>query len=188
MIDLGRACLRHRAVLYDFVDRGEVGPSTSRALAHLDRCDRCTDEMEAMVLTIAALRRMGEESARSEPAQDAWPRLRARLERWGPRRPAIMSPIAGAAMSVALVMVLVAPAGLGGFRPAVTPRPATGVTIIDRQFEAVYIVSVRQGILPAAPAVAQAGGSYPRNYPDGIKPERKEVGPAAPSGRPPEAI
>jgi hypothetical protein len=91
-------------------------------------------------------------------------------------------------MSVALVIVLVAPAGLGGIRPAVTPRPATTVTIIDRQFEVAYIVSVRQGILPATPAVAQTGGSYPRNYPDGIKPERKEVGPAAPSGRPPEAI
>jgi hypothetical protein len=100
-----------------------------------------------------------------------------------------MSPIAGLAMSVALVVVLVAPAGLGGIgRPIVAPTPAATGTIIDREIEAVYIISVRQGTLAAAPAVVPSGGSYPRNYPDGIKPERKEVGPAGPSGRPPEAI
>jgi anti-sigma factor RsiW len=187
VIALDRGCRRHRAVLYDFVDRGAVGPSTRRALAHLDRCARCTDDLEAIVMTITALRRIGDQTRAVEAPPDAWPRLRNRLEGWRPRRPAVMSPIAGMAMSVALVAVIVAPAGLGGMRPIATPPPV-GVIIIDRRIEAAYIVSVRQGTLPAAPVVTRGGGSVPRNYPDGIKPVRKEVGPVAPSGRPPDAI
>ena len=55
--------------------------------------------------------------------------------------------------------------------------------------EAAYIASVRQGILPAtAPAAIRQVGTLPARYPDDIRPERKEVSPAEPSGRPPEAI
>ena len=86
MIELGRGCTRHRPLLIDFVDRGEVRAGTSAALAHLDRCTRCTEVVESTMLTITALRRMGDEAAEVEPRADAWPRLPVRLAGW-PRRP-----------------------------------------------------------------------------------------------------
>jgi len=193
VIELNGACRRHRSALLDFVDRGEIGSATGQALAHLDRCDRCTNELEATLLAITALRRLGADAERVEPAPDAWPRLRARLDRWRPSRWAIMSPTAGAVMSLALVAVLVVPLRLGGAVEETGPSaaPASGVdatTLTDRRVEAEYITSTRRGTLPANESVIRPTGTYPRNYPDGIHPERKEVSPAEPSGRPPEAI
>lgn len=196
MIELGRSCVRHRPALLDFVDRGEIGPSTGPALAHLDRCHRCTDELETTILAIAALRRLGDETVALEPPADAWPRLRARIDRWsGPRR-AVMSPVAGLAMSVAIVVVLIVPIGFDGRGSAdPTARPLTAppaLTLADRRIEAAYITSTRHGTFPEAATTlathVDGTGSFPRNWPDNLKPERKEVGPAEPSGRPPEAI
>jgi hypothetical protein len=194
VIDLGRGCSRHRPVLIDFVDRGEVRAETGAALAHLDQCDRCTEVIETTMLTITALKRMGDEAATLEPAADAWPRLRVRIQRW-PRRPAIMSPLAGVAMSFAIVAVLVLPVKLGGtlIGPVATaPVDRSATSAVDRQVEAAYIASVRQGGLADTAAELAVGlesaVSFPRNYPDNIRPTRKEVGPAEPAGRPPEAI
>jgi hypothetical protein len=192
VIDLGGACARHRSALLDFVDRGEIVPGTAQALAHLDRCNRCTDDLESTVLTITALRRLGDDIARSEPSPDAWPRLRARLDGWRPKRWAVMSPSVGMVMSVAIVAVLVAPLGVGG---ATTPSDASAGSAVqpasreELRVEAAYIASVRQGQLPETrPAVVRASGTLPTRYPDDIRPVRKEVIPAEPSGRPPEAI
>jgi hypothetical protein len=197
VIELGRGCQRHRPALVDFIDRGEVvEPATGLALAHLDRCDRCTAELESTVQAITALRRLGDDIAHLEPAADAWPRLRARLERWRPLRWTVMSPSVGMVMSVALVAVLIAPMRIGGPAPFISPfadqpaRPTIvdAVTLTERRVEAEYISSIQQGTLPASEPVAEPAGSYPRNYPDNYRPERKEVSPAEPSGRPPEAI
>jgi hypothetical protein len=79
VIDLTRGCTRYRPVLIDFIDRREVGTDTRAALAHLDRCTRCTEVIESTMLTITALRRLGDETATAEPAADAWPRLRVRV-------------------------------------------------------------------------------------------------------------
>lgn len=194
MIDLSRGCSRHRPVLVDFVDRGDVRPGTAAALAHLDCCSRCTEAIESTMLTITALRRLGDDAAGAEPAPDAWPRLRVRIESW-PRRPAIMSPLAGVAMSFAIVAVLVLPVRMGGtlLGPVATPQAARGSTanIADRRIEAAYIAAVRQGSLTPAErreAPAATASSYPRIYPDDIRPTRKEVGPAEPTGQPREAI
>ena len=113
MIEFRGACARHRAALLDFVDHGEIVAGTAPALAHLERCERCTDELESTVLAITALRRFGDELARAEPSPEAWPRLRARIENLRPARWAIMSPSAGMVMSIALVAVLVAPFRVG---------------------------------------------------------------------------
>ena len=113
MIEFRGACARHRAALLDFVDHGEIVAGTAPALAHLERCERCTDELESTVLAITALRRFGDELARAEPSPEAWPRLRARIETLRPARWAIMSPSAGMVMSIALVAVLVAPFRVG---------------------------------------------------------------------------
>lgn len=194
MIDLSRSCSRYRLTLIDFVDRGEVGAATAAALAHLDRCTRCTEVVESTILTITALRRMGDEASDVEPPPDSWPRLRIRIQGWR-RRPAVMSPLAGLAMSFAIVAVLVLPVRLGGTLIGAVSRPfddgGAASELIDRQIEAEYIANVRQGGPTVTDAVARpasgTSGSV-RNYPDNYHPTRKEVGPVEPNGRPPEAI
>lgn len=193
MIDFGRACRRHRPALVDFIDHGEVAdPATSLALAHLDRCDRCTVELEAMVLAITALRRLGDDVSRAEPSPDAWPRLRARLERWRPARWAVMSPTAGMVMSVALVAVLIAPLRIAGAAPSAGPTATivnlNPVSLVERRIEADYISRARHVTVPDAESDVRSAETYPRNYPDNYRPERKEVSPGEPSGRPLEAI
>ena len=44
------------------------------------------------------------------------------------------------------------------------------------------------GTFPTEEPASRPVVTYPRNYPDNIHPERKEVDPAEPSGKPPEAI
>ncbi len=109
MIDLGRSCARHRPLLIDFVDRGEIRPGTGAALAHLDGCSRCTDVIESTMLTITALRRLGDEVAAVEPRADAWPRLRARLSSWRFDRVASSMPLARVVLTVSLAALLVVP-------------------------------------------------------------------------------
>jgi hypothetical protein len=203
MIDLSgsSACRRHRAALLDFVDRGEIADGTGAALGHLDRCDRCTAELESTVLTITAIRRLGDEAARVEPAPDAWPRLRARLAGWRPFRWSVMSPSAGVVMSAAIVAVLVAPLQIGGSdlagrsaSPAVIDERTT-ISATERRIEADYIASTRRSRAVEAAVIvaegvngAQSILSIPRIYPDNIRRERKEVAPTEPSGRSPDAI
>lgn len=193
MIDLGGGCRRHRPALLDFVDRGEITPDTGSALGHLDRCQRCMNELESTVLAITALRRLGEEAARAEPRSDAWPRLRDRLDRWRPVRWAIMSPTTGMVMSVALVAMLVAPLRVGGAGglgsdPSLAPTDRSAAALLERRVEAKYISTMtRKGTLPATVAAVRSTGAIPKSYPDGIRPDRKEVSPVAPSERPTEA-
>jgi hypothetical protein len=189
MIDLGRGCARHRPVLIDFVDRGDVRAETGAALAHLDRCARCTEIIESTMLTITALRRMGEEAAGAEPEADAWPRLQIRIQSW-PRRRVTMSPLAGLAMSFAIVAVLMVPlrlagGGLLGAAASPTADRYTAPTLAERRIEAAYLVFSR---MPPTADVAVVTGSVPRNLPQEILQVRKEVHSAKPSGRPTEPI
>ena len=192
MIEFRGACARHRAALLDFVDHGEIVAGTAPALAHLERCGRCTDELESTVLAITALRRFGDELARAEPSPEAWPRLRARIETLRPARWAIMSPSAGMVMSIALVAVLVAPFRVGtttsSSAPTYLPSSQLGVSLEERRTEAAYIAKIRMGTFPTKEPASRSVVTYPRKYPDNIQPERKEVDPAEPSGKPPEAI
>jgi hypothetical protein len=192
VIDLAGPCARHRSALLDFVDRGEIVPGTAQALAHLERCNRCTDELESTVLAITALRRYGDDIARLEPSPEAWSRLRARLDSLRPRRWVIMSPTAGVMMSFALVAVLVAPLRIGGPVPSAAPaRPSVedlGVSLAELRTEAAYLANIGQGTFPKAEPATRPVITFPRNYPDNIHPDRKEVTPAEPSGKPPEAI
>jgi hypothetical protein len=153
-------------------------------------------ELESTVLAITALRRLGDEAGRMEPSADAWPRLRARLDRWRPIRWAVMSPTTGMAMSVALVAVLIAPLQIGGAVPSASPSAAAvdrnPVSLIERRTEAEYISRARHSIIPASETgdhqAVQPVVVFPRSYPDNYRPERKEVSPAEPTGRPSEAI
>jgi hypothetical protein len=187
VIDLNRACSRHRPILIDFIDHGEVRPATGAALAHLDRCARCTEFVEGTVLTITALRRIGADAARVEPPDDAWPRLRDRIRQWQ-RRPAMMSPVAGVAMSFALVAVLVLPIRFAGgtiVDPTIATTFSTDTSVSDaeRLLESAYVANSRR-----QPSSVEAVGSVPLNLPAEIWQVRKEVHSAKPSGRPPEPI
>jgi anti-sigma factor RsiW len=192
VIDLRGSCNRHRPLLVDFIDRGEVRPGTSAALAHLDRCARCLAAIESTMLTIMALRRLGDAAIEAEPRPDAWPRLRTRIEGLRPRRPKVMSPLAGIAMSFAIVAVIVVPFRFGGGtldQDTAAPLGQTApINLAERRIETAYIAAVRR--VASAAGASQAGDSsaaFNRIYPDDIRPTRKEVGPAATTVRPSEA-
>jgi hypothetical protein len=102
-------CRRHRDALIDFIDRREPGPRTDAALQHVERCRACEDALEATALTIAALRRLVAATEPSEPAADAWARLRARVDRPRAALWRWRSTLAGVALSAGLVATLVAP-------------------------------------------------------------------------------
>ena len=184
-----RPCADHRAALLDFVDRGERGPGTARALAHLDRCHTCERDLSEVALTIAALRRIGREVAVAEPAADAWLKLRARVTRpidpWRWR-----ATIGGMVSSTLLVAVLVGPATLGvPGRLSAMPEP---VPVTELRREAQYLNSVYLGDLPDSVVAEPATGSVPDPYaPEfGLAPHvaRKEVPSARPALRPVKPI
>jgi hypothetical protein len=192
VIDLGRACGRHGPALVEFVDHGAVGPDTPAALRHLEGCRRCTEAVEATLLTITALRRIADDLDRVEPRPDAWPRLRARLTALRlRRRPAVMSPLAGVAMSFAIVAVLVLPFRLGVVpaEPSARPTPThDAAAVTDSRIELAYLASSRRVTFdgPAAddPSIGTVAGKLPAE----IWQVRKEVHAAKPTVRPVEPI
>jgi hypothetical protein len=98
-----RACRRLLPVLVDFVDRGEIGAETASAFAHLDRCDRCRDQLETTALAITALRRLGDQLSRAD-VPDTPP-----LPPAVPHRRQAPVAAAGALLATAFVALLVFP-------------------------------------------------------------------------------
>lgn len=190
MIDVDRRCRRHRAALLDFVDHGEVGPRTAAALDHLERCASCTAMLDATVLTLAALRRLGDEVAQVEPRADTWPGLRERITVWRPSRVSIVSPMAGMMMMVAFCALLIGPIHLA----ANPTSDASGEIALlsgpsGSAISAVYTSSARRG----ADSANFSGATTPRLeaqpkivYPDGGRPTPKEVLPVRSITRPTE--
>ena len=130
MIDLGRSCRRHRTALLDVGVGGLRGPDTPGALDHLERCDRCRTEVESTVLAVAGLRRLATDVSTVEPSADAWPHLRDRVTRPHAPRLGFMSPVAGMAMSLAIVVATVVGApGLPGSEPET--GGSTGSVVAD---------------------------------------------------------
>jgi hypothetical protein len=104
-----------------------------------------------------------------------------------------MSPVAGIAMSFAIVVVIVVPLRFGGGtldQGAAAPLGgAAPLNLADRRIENAYIAAVRH-VSPPTVAADQADDQSTaliRIYPDDIRPQRKEVGPAATTIRPSEA-
>jgi hypothetical protein len=88
------------------------------ALDHVERCRACATELGELMLTVVALRRMGAEAATvsSFAPDDAWSRLRARIE-WSGRRARAQAwqwraTVGGLATATLLVAVLVGPAAV----------------------------------------------------------------------------
>ncbi len=140
------------------------------------------------MLTITALRRLGDEIATAEPAEDAWPRLRSRITRW--KRPMVMSPLAGMGMSLAIVAVLLLPLRITGgpaldFGADATPTADARIVEADHRAEAAYLAASRR--MPNG-GPHEVTGSLPRNIPQEVWQVRKEVHSAKPSARAPEPV
>lgn len=188
------ACARHRGALLALVDRRERGPSTDEALDHLGRCARCEADLTAIALTINALRRIGADAAQEPLPDGAWTRLRARIERSGRRARETAwrwrLTLGGIVTSTLIVAVLVGPVAIdvgrwtrGSAEP--TGYSAGEIAQQDRILERAY--GARTGTLAIEVSFTGAPPSTMRNYPDGIRPERKEVDSPRPSGQGPEA-
>jgi Putative zinc-finger len=106
------ACRVHRDVLLDFAD-GRVGAGeAAAAIAHLDGCRDCEEELSRVMLAIVGLRRIREEVAAAQPSADGWPNLRARIERRPRRSWLIGSPLPGIALALSIVAAVAGPTTL----------------------------------------------------------------------------
>jgi hypothetical protein len=130
------ACSAHQAALIDFADRRERTAGTLAALAHLERCRRCEDELAGYVRTISGLHRLADSVATIEPGVETWPRLRERVSRREARSRGWPQPLGGL-MAAAVVALLVLPSLGGGALPAPAgPDQAPGLTFVDdRHYE-----------------------------------------------------
>jgi hypothetical protein len=139
MIDRRTDCSRYRFDLEAFVDRRDVGPTTAAALAHLETCPSCEEEIEHLALAVYALRRLGTEArvagdaavgtsdeidGRIDASAEAgrigaapddptgWTALRARVDRAGEPVWRWRAQLAGALVGAGLVAAFIGPASI----------------------------------------------------------------------------
>lgn len=109
------ACARYRPGLAALAERRLAGAEGGAALEHVDRCPECAEALGELMLMVVVLRRMGAEAANAEPLDpdDAWTRLRARIERSSRRARQRAwqwrATVGGLATASLLVAVLVGP-------------------------------------------------------------------------------
>ncbi len=149
------ACLRHRPVLLDLVERQERGPATDRALAHLDRCRACESELVELTLTSLALRRLWADARTAHPSERAWPAVRDRLGRPAPPAWRSRIPMAGLVVGAALVALVLGPSLAwtrpgGAFEepgtdPVLLVEQARQGTAAERLAEVQFIMAQRAG-------------------------------------------
>jgi anti-sigma factor RsiW len=110
-LDTLRPCSRNQDALIDLLEERTPTAAGFAPLEHLERCPRCEREMEALALTIAALRRLAVEARQLDPSREAWYQLRGRIERPAPPRSLTLR-MAGGVLSGALLFAAVAPLAL----------------------------------------------------------------------------
>jgi hypothetical protein len=146
--------------------------------------------LDATVLTLAALRRLGDEVAQVEPRADTWPGLRERLTVWRPSRVSLVSPLAGMVMTIAFCALLIGPIHLGANPTSdVAGELALLSGLSGSATSAVYTSSARRGADAGtfSGATSPRGGVQPKMvYPDGDRPTPKEVLPLRSITRPTE--
>ena len=169
----GSACARHRAALLDFVDRRETSGATDAALAHLDRCPACEGELAEITVAITALRRMAAEARSVHPPDDAWRRLRSRIDR--PSAPAWVGRLSlGSLMLTAAVVAMVlAPSVAWRTSGGVFQEPGTDPAVIEEAARAwiagevqTEIRYVNSGLPGPAGEIVVWQGRVPRADPD----------------------
>lgn len=188
---IGSACPRHRAALAALAERSDLAVLTAdgrAAMEHVDRCPACATMLGELMLTAMALRRMGADAAAQSGhgADDAWRRLRAKLERspepspersWRGR-----ASLNGLALSMLLVVVLVGPAALRFKADAASgaSSDASAAATLE-SIGAERNIDVRN---PPSPVGPRSGSQIKRSYPDGTRPVDKEVSSARSNVRP----
>jgi hypothetical protein len=109
------ACRVHRLALAALAERRVAGSDGQAALDHVEICPACAKELGELMLTVVVLRRIGAEAANAEShgPDDAWGRLRARIEqssrRARQRAWQWRATVGGLATASLLVAVLVGP-------------------------------------------------------------------------------
>jgi hypothetical protein len=190
------ACWRHRDELAALAGEGVATavptPTGRAALDHVDHCPACASALGELMLTAVALRRMGSGAAEAEaaPNDDAWTRLRLRIEQSSRRAREQAwrwrATLGGLATASLLVALVVGPASIQLTATIGIDEPTGQAGVLldlpDWQTELGYVSAARRTIdaAPLDDATSASGGATARTiYPDGIRPERKEV----PSGR-----
>jgi hypothetical protein len=200
MIARGSECARHRDALAALAERREPSPAGHAALEHVERCRDCSEALGELIRTVFALRRLGSEAAAAAAAttepDDAWTRLRLRIDRsrqlareqaWRWR-----ATIGGLATASLLVAAIVGPATIQ-FSADSDSGPAAVTSLqldgLDWRTELAYVNAARTPTSDGARGSQELGsGAVTRTmFPDGIRPERKEVQPGQPRTRLPEA-
>jgi hypothetical protein len=186
-----RSCRRYRSALAALAERSDLAEPTSdgrEALEHVDRCPACATTLGELMLTAMALRRMGADATAlsGRGADDAWKRLRSRLER-SRERPLDQSwrgraSLNGLAISMLLVVILVGPAALRFKADAASgaSTDASAATTIE-SIAAERNIDVRN---PPSPEGPRSGTQIKRSYPDGTRPAEEEVSSARSNVRP----
>jgi len=167
-----QTCDAHREALTALVDRHERLPATEAALDHLDRCDSCVAELEAIAEAVHALRGIGREAALADPPDDIWPGLAARVRRPGEPAWRWRMPLAGLVATAAVVALLVGPGAVWQTRLAVMQEAGTNASLLalqrntsiqlERRFQ-----RYRAPIVEVEPIRSVARSSVPPLYPDG---------------------
>ncbi len=179
------ACQQVADALLGIVDGADAGAPSTAALDHLEWCRTCAAELQDLALALIALRRLGGAAVEPEPAERSWSRLRARIERSrvAARRLAWRwrTTMLGLAASSLVVAGLVGPTALhmplaGGLLEP-TGLTRAQVERASRAAEATYILQSNTGTLAVAQLTEAGPVPGSRRYPDGHKPERKEVSP-----------
>jgi hypothetical protein len=113
---MGRpTCRAHRPALAALAELRVAGTDGRAALDHVEICPSCAKELGELMLTVVVLHRMGAEAANAETRgpDDAWGRLRARIEqssrRARQRAWQWRATVGGLATASLLVAVLVGP-------------------------------------------------------------------------------
>jgi hypothetical protein len=202
-------CRQHREALADLAERNVSTVAGAAAIRHVSRCENCAETLGQLMLTVIALRRMAGEAAEAVPARDrlagalvwpampvaatdtTWTRLRERIER--SRRAAREQVwrwrmnLGGVVASALVVSALVGP---GAFRVGTDPTALSGqqLEILSWQIEATYDAdahAVPDGVtFDEGPDAVFSGF---RQYPDDMRPARKEVLLARPTAVQPDA-
>ena len=177
------ACRGHAAGLTALAANREPVPHRTALVAHLDRCDRCTAELQDLTLTVMALRRIGALPNDLSVGASAWPRLRARIERSRASAAALAwrwrATLAGLAASTLVVAAVVAPlavhvpVGASGAEPV--GYTARELDMLGYRIEQSYLFDARSIPFSTSTVTWEPHGGFLMRYPDGIEPVGKEV-------------
>lgn len=173
MMGRSTGCATHRPALLAYAERSELGPDSSSAFEHLDRCRRCQADLTEVVLTVHAVRRALAEARAVDPPSDGWDRLRERVQRPVAGAWAARTSLAGLIVGAGLVAALIGPtanmrtAASGLREPGPRPADLAASTKAELRGEAAPLNRPRvdRTPVPAAPPVV---GDATWSGPDGL--------------------